>query len=133
MNSIIAFFSVLLLLLPLAMGWKWYLLLGNFQNCFAFSSSSPREREREREGEREHFGKRSISVSVLAAQYNVGGGLGRGWRGCKSASDSASSIILFIFSSPPLGSSLQGVFDLLLPHVPRPLPLRRTDLSSQHC
>ena len=55
----------------------------------------------EREGEREHFGKRSISVSVLAAQYNVGGGLGRGWRGCKSASDSASSVILFIFSSPP--------------------------------
>ena len=102
MNSIIALFSVLLLLLPLAMGWKWYLLLGNFQNCFAFSSSSPRERERERE--REHFGKRSISVSVLAAQYNVGGGLGRGWRGCKSASDSASSVILFIlfiFSSTP--------------------------------
>ena len=56
---------------------------------------------REGEGEREHFGKRSISVSVLAAQYNVGGGLGRGWRGCKSASDSASSVILFIFSSPP--------------------------------
>ena len=67
---------------------------------FFFLSS----REREREGEREHFGKRSISVSVLAAQYNVGGGLGRGWRGCKSASDSASSVILFIlfiFSSTP--------------------------------
>ena len=64
---------------------------------FFFLSS----REREREREREHFGKRSISVSVLAAQYNVGGGLGRGWRGCKSASDSASSVILFIFSSPP--------------------------------
>ena len=47
MNSIIALFSVLLLLLPLAMGWKWYLLLGNFQNCFAFSSSSAGERGRE--------------------------------------------------------------------------------------
>ena len=27
--------------------WKWYLLLGNFRNCFAFSSSSAGERGRE--------------------------------------------------------------------------------------